>query len=151
MRLSYLEKVNQYPVRVIIRHTLDYKNKIATDLIEEEIVQLERGDVPYFFKFIGSGELYYFKEKNSFVACQNLNERARKKMELIGRPFDELLNPERILNSLRPNAALQFLRYIQKDLDINELNSPIMNYKSADGKIILSLGEQHYQTNVLKG
>lgn len=150
--LNEVSKIDfsKYPIRVIVRHTLDYRTKENTDLLDEEIVQLERGDVPYFFKYLGSNDLFYYEEEMKPKKCGPLNERASKKFNMIGRPFSHLLDAERIHSALRPNMLLQFLRYVQKDFGIVKLDSQMFSYSFADGKLTLDIGPERYQTTSLK-
>lgn len=51
------------PIRVCLRGTVDYQlppERAAPPYLPEELVQLERGDVPYFFHRYGSPGLRYF-------------------------------------------------------------------------------------------
>jgi len=95
--------LSSYPVRVIVRHTLDYRIKDNTDLLAEEEIQLKRGDIPYFFKYLGGQDLFFYEEEMKPRKCVELNERALKKFNLIGHPFSDLLQSERIQSVLRPN------------------------------------------------
>ena len=149
--LSELSSVDfsAYPVRVIIRHTLDYRTKENADLLAEEIIQLERGDIPYFFKYIDGEDLHFYEEEMKPKKCVELNDRALKKFTMIGQPFCHLLN-ERINTALKPNMLLQFLRYIQKDLGISKIDSSQFSYVFTDGKITLELNNQQFQTTALK-
>ncbi|MBX9767482.1 MAG: type 2 lantipeptide synthetase LanM [Bdellovibrionales bacterium] len=58
------------PIRVILRNTAKYTDMLASrnfpgDLLHEEAEQLNRGDVPYFFKFIGTENLYWINQKGN--------------------------------------------------------------------------------------
>lgn len=64
--LAHIAK-SQFPpeVRVLLRPTKYYRSLIETqklpdDLLESERIQLDRGDIPYFFKYVDQPELYYF-------------------------------------------------------------------------------------------
>ena len=140
----------KYPIRVIVRHTLDYRTKANTDLLNEENVQLERGDVPYFFKYLGGNDLFFYEEEMKPKKCGTLNERASKKFNMIGQPFSNLLSAERINSALMPNMLLQFLRYVQKDIGINKIESDLFSYSFAEGKLTLELNNQLFQTTALK-
>lgn len=55
-------------VRVILRDTKTYRGIIegrilCEDLIEEEKVQLSRGEIPFFVRNMGSDTIYYFRNK----------------------------------------------------------------------------------------
>ncbi len=58
---------NQHPARVIIKNTKQYRdylmgNGSANDYLPEELDQLDRGDIPYFFKFVGQTKLHFLSE-----------------------------------------------------------------------------------------
>ncbi len=62
-RLTTCE-LNDVPVRVIIRNTAPYREHLAgramiSDILPEEKNQLDRGDIPYFCKFLGDDALYW--------------------------------------------------------------------------------------------
>lgn len=55
----------EHPIRVILKNTKQYRDFLmgigsASDFLPEELVQLERGDIPYFFKRLGDKNLYFF-------------------------------------------------------------------------------------------
>lgn len=54
------------PVRVIVRNTSEYRNllDLAPDnILQSEIEQIKRGDIPYYFKFVVDQNLYWLREK----------------------------------------------------------------------------------------
>ncbi len=58
---------NQHPARVILKNTKQYRDFLmgsgsANDYLPEELVQLDRGDIPYFFKYVGQTGLYFLSE-----------------------------------------------------------------------------------------
>jgi hypothetical protein len=60
---------NQQPARVILKNTKQYRdflmgNGSANDYLPEELAQLDRGDIPYFFKYVGQDSLYFFFEQD---------------------------------------------------------------------------------------
>lgn len=58
-----IEKQNP-EIRVIFRETRTYRERLP-DLLREERLQLERGDIPYFFKFFGRRELFFYTSDKS--------------------------------------------------------------------------------------
>ncbi len=72
-QLSHLREILQahesdfknYPIRIFFRGTRDYANLLEKkttieNLLLEENIQLERGDIPYFFKFINRNQVFYY-------------------------------------------------------------------------------------------
>ena len=62
--------------RVILLNTGKYMrylegNEIEEVLLEEERVQLRRGDIPYFFKFYNDDRVYYWSSKNKYKDIKN--------------------------------------------------------------------------------
>ncbi|MCB0350122.1 MAG: DUF4135 domain-containing protein [Bdellovibrionales bacterium] len=58
-----------YPIRIFFRGTRDYANLLEKkttieNLLPEENIQLERGDIPYFFKFINRNQVYYYTSES---------------------------------------------------------------------------------------
>jgi hypothetical protein len=63
IELSKLE-MQKYPIRCILKNTSIYGDHIAgsgEDLVffKEELEQMDRGDVPYFFTYIGETKIFY--------------------------------------------------------------------------------------------
>ncbi len=54
--------LKDHPVRVIVRNTSEYKSSLVNppdNILDSEKIQLSRGDVPFYFKFVGSDNLYW--------------------------------------------------------------------------------------------
>lgn len=67
--ISSLPQTFQAPIRVVLRPTADYKRflkqpfdmSFSTPLLPSEWLQLQRGDVPYYFRYLHQPTLYYFE------------------------------------------------------------------------------------------
>lgn len=58
--------LRSHPVRVIVRNTSEYKNILnlpPANILDSEVIQLERGDIPFFFKYLGCESLFWLKER----------------------------------------------------------------------------------------
>lgn len=81
--IMILGSINLEPIRVIFRDTRDYESNAITDLIEEEVLQIQRGDIPYFFKYLNTTEVLYYSTETSSVPI-NLTPKFYKKSKLVG-------------------------------------------------------------------
>lgn len=122
------------PIRVLLRDTHLYREwnnepPIANFLLEERI-QLERGDVPYFFKFLGQDNLFYYISRELECAEVKLPEPFSTGVRSIGVLPNELLNQERVEKFLLPSGTLFLLRKLLPaswtgDLSVHELKIAI--------------------------
>tara|TARA_B110001454_G_scaffold219192_1_gene251178 strand:- start:60815 stop:61816 length:1002 start_codon:yes stop_codon:yes gene_type:complete len=61
------QDLRNHPIRVIVRNTSEYRNifnSLPANILESEITQLSRGDIPFYFKYAGNPELFWLKEKS---------------------------------------------------------------------------------------
>lgn len=79
-------------------------------LLKEEVEQLERGDVPYFFKYIGSASLFYFTTSYGKYEPAELSDYFKEKVNRIGMDPKVLLCSSRIQKELFPNGILFLLK-----------------------------------------
>mgnify|MGYP000870816767 CR=1 FL=1 len=65
------------PVRVLLRNTVEYIPESGATmkygLLPEEVQQLNRGDVPYFFKMIGAPDLLWIQSPNQYAKVESLS------------------------------------------------------------------------------
>lgn len=68
--ISEIDHINHQPIRVIIRDTAFYKKLDITDsssnLYKSEVIQIARGDIPYYFRFPDSDDIYFWVSDNQF-------------------------------------------------------------------------------------
>jgi len=77
------------PIRVFFRGTREYTDAVSggsqiVDALEEEMIQLARGDVPYFFTFLGRNKIYYYTTADWNYAEVRVPESFRKFVENCG-------------------------------------------------------------------
>lgn len=85
---SFFQGLNKYseeferilprqPVRITLRKTIEYQEHLAgkklVNLIPEEDEQLERGDIPYFFRVPESEGVFYWHSPEDFRPVQSLS------------------------------------------------------------------------------
>lgn len=77
--VSLLERGCQknHPVRVILKNTKQYRDFLTgmgsvNDFLPEEMIQLKRGDIPYFFKYPGKADLYFISDPGRAQIVSNM-------------------------------------------------------------------------------
>lgn len=71
------KSISSHPIRVILKNTQHYRdflNGLKKDdgFFNEEIIQMKRGDIPYFFKYVGQKNLYYCSTKSSIQSVKTV-------------------------------------------------------------------------------
>jgi adenine-specific DNA methylase len=100
-------EIDRTPIRVILRETSEYYAMLAnkenqSQISEEEKVQLLRGDIPYFFAYLGRQELFYYVDAEGHSSPV-------KNPHLIG--FDAnrvILHPNKLIESQRLTSSLVY-------------------------------------------
>lgn len=69
-RLVRKTDASDIPIRVILRNTKDYLSHLSSgvktaDLLREEQIQLDRGDIPFFFKFLDRRDLFFISSADA--------------------------------------------------------------------------------------
>lgn len=112
----------KFPVRYVIRATKEYynfiqKNQHQTYFINEEIIQLNRNDIPYFFTFLNSRNIFYYTSSyGSFDIVESKLDLDCNYSPMWKKNKPELQNHENI--DLIKLTILQFLR----SLKINDIS-----------------------------
>lgn len=70
---------NQHPTRIILKNTKQYRDFLVgkgstNDFLPEELSQLNRGDIPYFFKYVGQTGLYFLSDPGHIKMISNIPE-----------------------------------------------------------------------------
>ena len=64
--IESLPHLNEIPIRHILRDTFHYRawktNEPSIPFFESELIQLRRGDIPYYFKFLGQVEVHEYAD-----------------------------------------------------------------------------------------
>ena len=109
------------PCRMIIRNTSEYKyflERLPDNALPSEIEQMKRGDIPYYFKFIGDKNLYWL---NSFGTYRN-----ESSVGIFQRDIDRHMKYEnlhwcedRITNKILITGMLYLLKSLAIKLELN--------------------------------
>lgn len=135
-------QIEGFPVRVLLRDTRDYLKK--NNFYSEEVDQLSRGDIPYFF-FIygGSKELLYYSDFNCVSRLISNNDSISKKVKKSVNSITSLLSGERLIQ-LEKNLISEVLDKLWSR------NSTFMKYeelkvKRDAGSIFVSTGHSVFK------
>lgn len=112
---SEVEAFPEMPVRVIIRKTRDYvqilkSDSLPKDLHPAERTQLARGDIPYFFKFVGGTDAYYYTDPNLSYEPVKFEGLPLKLSQTIAKRPQEVLMTERLSRKAFPSGILLIAR-----------------------------------------
>jgi hypothetical protein len=111
-----LSKHDPFPIRVILRDTIKYLNGTADiegkPLFSEEIEQINRGDVPYFFKFLNSDEVYFYTSREGQYAKVAVPDYFKDIVKRVAIAPKYLLDQKRIETKLLPSGILHLCRTI---------------------------------------
>jgi hypothetical protein len=98
------------PVRIILRNTKLYRGSPEvlsdTSYFTEELEQLNRGDVPYFFKHIGDPRLYYYTSPTGDYSSAPIPARFTDTVDKTAVDPTSLVNNERLKKHILPAGIL---------------------------------------------
>ena len=105
------------PIRVLLRLSRDYRqlSDFTPPLLVEERIQMAREDVPYFFKFVGDEQLYYYTDTDGGFAPAALGEAHPdliSKIKCVGHAPEALLNAHRIGSIILPTGVLYLAKML---------------------------------------
>ncbi len=147
----FLATINfeEHPVRVIVMHTLKYKDALESkeELIEEEKAQLMRDDIPFFFKFINSKYMYFYDESFEKVVVKKQNERTFKKFNQLANSFDVLLDQQR-LETLFANSNLYFAKLFYKEKKWNNFSQEQFSLTVLEDVITFDFRQKKYMAKI---
>lgn len=143
------------PVRIILRHTREYSNYLQNRALPlltwlpEEIEQLERGDVPYFWGYLGMGDVWYLKAWGRPLKAKLLPPWVALKTARAFLTTTQLLERERIERIEKQGAIEAVFRMC----DFEKLPYTKDNYKIEiyGGRLRLSTGQINLQVAIADG
>jgi len=128
------------PIRVLLRSTMQYNSEFPAEnllfpMIDAEKSQLARGDVPYFFGFLGDHEVYFYEKPGLYQKVPNrdlfpVNEK-------ISRSFTSpqlLFTSERLIRVFKQSLMIVASKLISagESVDISSQHFKL----HSDGKIL---------------
>jgi lantibiotic modifying enzyme len=120
---SRLERI---PVRHILRDTIHYRSARANPpeipLFESEVEQLGRGDIPYFFKFVGEPHVHAYTDRADNFSRVSLPSIFEKGAARDASLISELLNAKRI-ETLMPTGFLYLVKALSRAIECSVTNA----------------------------
>lgn len=93
-------ELRNHPIRILAKHTQEYRNYLdgrsTRIFFNEEIEQLGRNDIPYFYGYIDSEDVYYFDTPSHVQKVQSRDSELDLKVRRAFKNPIELLSSERI-------------------------------------------------------
>ncbi len=105
-------QIQQYPIRCILKPTYQYFSFLKTgttdiEFFSEEIVQMKRGDIPYFYTYLGTGKILFLTEHAEAQLAQPW-DKAFRRQSMSPPSLDKVKEP--LKNENVYNSALQIAR-----------------------------------------
>jgi len=121
---SELHKSMSTPIRVILRDTRKYRDRgpfpVDSPLFLEEMVQLERDDIPYFFTRINDPRLYYLRDEMGTFEGVELPARFHNDLRRAANGPEQLLSRKRIREELlAPGIFLILRKLLRPDVTLS--------------------------------
>ncbi len=115
---------SQIPIRFLIRPSKEYVSSsdmnVRFPILRSEAEQIARGDIPYFFGFMGQNKINYFNASNTFIDVQE--EFASYTLNKLSRSFrnpQELLQPDRMLRLQKQSIMVTLSKLLDKRSDFS--------------------------------
>jgi lantibiotic modifying enzyme len=119
LKIFPMDEMENQTIRVIIKNTAVYRtfaeNKLTTEMLSEELAQLNRGDVPYFYKFLGNDALLFLSKPGSADNVSLTDEITVKDVQRHAVLPATLLGSDSVLSSKIAAGALYLLKVFAPD------------------------------------
>lgn len=131
----------QYPIRILLRPTAQYQQAIkndnfSNDFMLEEIEQMERGDIPYFWGFLGGRNIFW----NDYNDARELISTNAKVESLRERSFclPEYILEKTRLEQLILNVTAELVKNILDHESENNLTD-LINLEKVGNRVLVKL------------
>lgn len=137
-------------IRVIISSTRKYYESISTkkdvnNFLDEEFEQMDRGDIPYFFRFANKVDeiQYYINKEGEFKAAKLKDDKGdvlKLAIDFDNSPF------KKCDSELAINGSLQLLKLLFRERNEFSFKSDYLSINLEDGKLAMSYdsGKKYY-------
>jgi len=134
---DHFEEMKQQAIRTLIRNTFHYAtgkddlslidpDQTKLDLLPEEKIQLKRGDIPYFFKKIGTEGLYCYTTKDlKNIEKVNQDPSYPLRIQELEDVMSKILDIDLMVNEVLPRNLLQWVDNLMFLLPEKTITFPI--------------------------
>lgn len=151
---NHREKMLKVPVRHIMRDTVQYRvwleNQIAPSIpfCNDELEQLKRGDIPYYFKFLGDPKLYSYKTVDGQYEAVSAPGEFLKGINRDATDPLELLSVSRIKNELLPTGSLFIFKKLLPNDFCGMIESHCFKAKVNQDGLQINFGEKTFHAKI---
>src|SRR5690606_8977776 len=147
---SNLLQLYEHPVRIFLRPTDFYRSVLARGpgavkgtmgLLDEEVRQLLRGDIPYFFSLVGQDQIFWFDSTKSYRAARLSGQAALAELKRL--PHWPLLSSQDDHNTLMQQCVESLISFFWNGYPIDASHAGISVSNDRAGLQVNSSG--HYQ------
>lgn len=133
---------SEVPVRVIVRNTSEYRNLLddpPLSVLSSEVEQMNRGDVPFYFKFVTDKNLYWLKEKN-LVQPEEFVGSFLRDIDRHARYLPNIFSEQAVSESKLVAGILFLIKHFDRSAD-TQLS---VNAKISERKLVVFRREFHF-------
>lgn len=130
------------PMRVIVRNTSEYRTLLdnpPTNTLPSEVEQINRGDVPFYFKFIADKGLYWLKERE-FIQVEESVGIFQRDIDRHGRYSSDNFVKAMLLEDKLAASLLFLVKHFGKNFDLQISKHAAI----IDRKLIVFQREYHF-------
>ncbi|APJ03376.1 hypothetical protein AXG55_05425 [Silvanigrella aquatica] len=132
-------QIFNYPIRVILHSTECYKTKLNqfNDFFNsEERDQISKGDIPYFFKYLGSKKLYYMNNSSKNITSS-------KSLNIVSNKLCDNHNT----NSLKKMGSLQIFNYFSDNITFGSAKYKNLSILKSKNLIIIKYDKDKWASS----
>lgn len=113
------EVIDTVPIRVLLRPSMHYREDfpkidLKFPFLEEEQIQLSRGDIPYFFGYSGRPNIHYYSDKITLAEVSSKSLLAiQQKLDRSFQSLESILSEQRIQRVFKQSLALTTSRFVK--------------------------------------
>ena len=136
------------PIRILLRPTSEYRDwqQHIGRYLPEEIDQLSRGDIPYFFKLIGDESIYFFGSIETVDRIKFIPHNMIEPLKNLAVNPSALVSKERIQDFLLPTGCLFLLKHLTQPEFTGEIETERFRAAMSEQSIDVELSKRSFKS-----